>query len=227
MKKVLLFSLSLAVAVGAFAQGTVNFNNNITGSLKAPIYDIDPANPTLAQRGNTSAGIPAGSTVYGGAPLSGTGYVAELWGAAGSGASEASLVRLADTNGVVQRLNFRTGTGAGILFTTTTSGNMVVPGTPRDGTDQKGTFQIRAWNIGLSGPAATWADVMNSAVVPHGSSAVFSPNPNLGGTGTPPAVTPNLIGLTSFNLAVVPEPSAIALGVLGLGTLMFLRRRKN
>lgn len=226
MKKILLFSISLAVAVGAFAQGTVNFNNNVTGSLKAPIYDIDPLAPTTFKRGNTSAGVPAGSQTYGGQLLSGTSYVAELWGAVGTTATEGALVRLNDTNGVALRLNFRTGTGAGILFTTTTSGNAVVPGAPRDGTDQKGTFQVRAWNIGLAGPLSTWADVMNSATIPHGSSVVFSPAGNLGGTGTPPALTPNLIGLTSFGLAVVPEPSAIALGVLGLGTLMFLRRRK-
>jgi len=226
MKKTLLFSLSLAVAVGAFAQGTVNFNNNVTGSLKAPIYDIEPGNPTVAKRGNTSGGVPAGVQTYGGALLAGTSYVAELWGAVGTSAAEGTLTRLNDTNGVPLRLNFRTGTGAGILFTTATSGNAVVPNAPRDGSDQKGTFQVRAWNIALSGPLATWADVMDSATVPHGSSGVFSPAGNLGGTGTPPSLTPNLIGLTSFNLAVVPEPSAIALGVLGLGTLMFLRRRK-
>jgi hypothetical protein len=216
MKKILLFSISLVVAVGAFAQGTINFNNNVTGSLKAPIYDLEPGELTVQRRGNTAVGLPVGSQTYHGALLSGTGYVAELWGAAGANAPEGTLAKLASST-------FRTGTGAGILF-----GNLsvAVPGATIDGSDKKGTFQLRAWNVGLSGAAATWADVMNSAVVPHGSSDVFSPPGNLGGTGTPPAVTPNLVGLTSFNLIVVPEPSAIALGVLGLGTLMFLRRRK-
>jgi len=216
MKKILLFSISLVVAVGAFAQGTINFNNNVTGSLKAPIFDVEPGNPTLKKTGNRSDGNPVGSQTYGGAALSGTGYVAELWGAAGANAPEGTLTKLASST-------FRTGTGAGILF-----GNLsvMVPGATIDGADKKGTFQLRAWNVGLSGALATWNDVMNSATIPHGSSDVFSPPANLGGTGTPPATTPNLTGLTSFNLYVVPEPSAIALGVLGLGTLMFLRRRK-
>jgi hypothetical protein len=221
MKKILLFSLSLVVAVGAFAQGTINFNNNVTGQLTARIYDLSPEAPTVQKRGNPTNGVPAGTTAYTGAALSGTGYVAELWGLVGGGAAEASLEKLASST-------FRTGTGAGILF-----GNLstAVPNTPSFASGGAaggyiGTFQIRAWNVGLSGPAATWATVMNSAVIPHGSSVLVTSG-QLGGTGNPPVVTPNLTGLTSFNLVVVPEPSAIALGVLGLGTLMFLRRRKN
>jgi hypothetical protein len=36
---------------------------------------------------------------------------------------------------------------------------------------------------------------------------------------------PNTDGIRSFQLTIVPEPSLIALGVLGLGALL-LRRRK-
>lgn len=220
MKKILLFSLSLVVAVGAFAQGTINFNNAAGAGLVARIYNLSPEAPTTQIRGNATNGVPAGTTTYTGAPLSGTGYVAELWGLVGAGQSEASLQRLASSS-------FRTGTGAGVLI-----GNLStpVPNTPSTATGGNpggyvGTFQIRAWNVGLSGPLATWSDVMNSAIVPHGSSVLVTSG-QLGGTGDPPVTTPNLVGLTSFNLTIVPEPSAIALGVLGLGTLMFLRRRK-
>jgi hypothetical protein len=218
MKKILLFSLSLVVAVGAFAQGTINFNNAAGAGLVARIYDVSPEAPTTQIRGNAANGVPAGTTVYTGAPLQGTGYVAELWGIVGGGAAESSLERLASST-------FRTGTGAGVLF-----GNLsvMVPNTPAFANGGAaggyiGTFQLRAWNAGLAGPAATWASVMNSPI-PHGTSVLVTSG-QLGGTGNPPVTTPNLVGLTSFNLTV-PEPSAIALGVLGLGTLMFLRRRK-
>jgi hypothetical protein len=47
-------------------------------------------------------------------------------------------------------------------------------------------------------------------------------SPPLGGEVTPP---PNLIGLTPFQFFLIPEPSVLALGVLGAATLL-LRRRK-
>jgi hypothetical protein len=37
--------------------------------------------------------------------------------------------------------------------------------------------------------------------------------------------TPDLSGLQSFNLRVVPEPSTIALGVLGAAALLYRRRK--
>ena len=45
----------------------------------------------------------------------------------------------------------------------------------------------------------------------------------------PLETVPNLYlatGYQGFRLTPVPEPSAIALGVLGIGTLLMLRRRK-
>jgi hypothetical protein len=46
----------------------------------------------------------------------------------------------------------------------------------------------------------------------------------LGGAGTPPGLPANLSGLTGFS--VIPEPSTIALGLLGAAALFFARRRK-
>jgi hypothetical protein len=45
-----------------------------------------------------------------------------------------------------------------------------------------------------------------------------------GGSGTPPSLPANLVGLQSFAIAV-PEPSTIALGLLGAAALL-IRRRK-
>jgi len=48
----------------------------------------------------------------------------------------------------------------------------------------------------------------------------------LGGGGSPPGVPAELIGLKGFTMHnTVPEPSTIALGVLGLGALL-IRRKK-
>ena len=59
MKKLALIAVPMLMAAGAFAQGTVNFNNNITGSLRAPVYGVNVNSPTTARNGNSSTGIPA------------------------------------------------------------------------------------------------------------------------------------------------------------------------
>jgi hypothetical protein len=44
----------------------------------------------------------------------------------------------------------------------------------------------------------------------------------LGGAGAPPSLPANLVGLTSFSM--VPEPSTLALGLLGAAALLYRRR---
>jgi len=229
MKKTLLVAGLMALAIGTYGQGTVNFNNFISGVLRSPIYDVEPGNPTAVMHGNgPSPSIPAGSTTYNGALLAGTGFSVTLWGAEGSSATLGQMAQLNTTNGATAVANFRTGTGAGLVNTTSLPlGNplLAVPlANGIDGNPYRGTFQVRAWN-NLNGTITTWAQVMANPAVARGMSDLFSPSGALGGTDTPPATPPNLIGLTSFNLAIVPEPSLIALGALGLGALL-LRRRK-
>ncbi|MEW6302897.1 MAG: PEP-CTERM sorting domain-containing protein [Verrucomicrobiota bacterium] len=83
------------------------------------------------------------------------------------------------------------------------------------GIGQQATLQLRAWD---SSTGATW----ESATV-RGQSTTFT-SPALGDSFNPLTI-PVAQGLTSFSLAVVPEPSTIALGVLG-GLALLLRRRK-
>lgn len=212
MKTTLILAASLFVTVGAFGQGTIIFVNNFGGG-KAPFYDVDPASPTVSKTGNTPLGVPVGTQVYGGALLSGTGFTAELWGHAGTGQAESALTALGQTT-------FRTGTAAGFLNSVT----LTVPGAALGGSPAAATFQVRAWN-NQGGTLTTWAAVLAKPNVGQGKSPLVEVT-QLGGTGTPPGPDPNLVGLQSFSLAAVPEPSSIALGVIGLGTLMFLRRRK-
>jgi hypothetical protein len=72
-------------------------------------------------------------------------------------------------------------------------------------------FQVRVWEV--ADPNHTG---MSDIVV------VTTGNPN----GMPTPTLPASLGLTSFQMVVVPEPSVIALGALGAGALLLLRRRK-
>jgi hypothetical protein len=72
--------------------------------------------------------------------------------------------------------------------------------------------QMRAWETGTG---ATW-----EAATIKGQSATL--NLTLGGAGSPPSVPADLVGLTSFSM--IPEPSTMALGLLGAAALLYRRR---
>jgi hypothetical protein len=105
-------------------------------------------------------------------------------------------------------------------------GNRTAPITPPGGF---GNFQVRGWTTAYansyeSALLAPRPDGLNKA----GKSGIVRVD-----TGDPTAVPPGTpgslpnSGFTSFALTpVVPEPSAIALGILGAGALLLLRRRK-
>lgn len=198
MKKLLLVGSVLLVAVGVYGQGTIVFNNRVTGSVVARIWGSDPANPTLLKTGNTAADFPAGTQTYGGPALDGPQWVAQLYGGP-LGTADASLLPITPAT------TFRTGTAAGFINGIT----VAIPGVLEA---QRARLQVRVFdNTG----GATYATSLN-----RGASLSFDSLP-LGGLAPPP----NMVGLTGFNVAVVPEPSTIALGALG--TLFFLIRRRK
>jgi hypothetical protein len=88
---------------------------------------------------------------------------------------------------------------------------LTVPGN----TGQAVDVQVRAWMTTGPGGGATYELAQS-----RGASGIFSVTP-----ASAPATPPDLVGLTSFNIQIVPEPSTIALGVLGAAALL-LRRRK-
>lgn len=111
---------------------------------------------------------------------------------------------------------FRTGAAAGFVV----AKQVAVPGVLPGGSVW---IQMRAWE-GAAG--SSFETAANSAT---GISNNIQVN-NLGGTpaGGLPITDPNLTGLTGFALAptvIVPEPSTIALGLLGAAGLL-IRRRK-
>jgi hypothetical protein len=89
-------------------------------------------------------------------------------------------------------------------------------------------FQVRAWELayGATYEAAVSAPDQSGRPALRGSSNTFMATAaSLVGNPTPPPPTPLNPQIQGFTV-VVPEPSAIALGLLGAGALLLLRRRK-
>jgi hypothetical protein len=232
MKNSVALAALLASAIGVFGQGAITFNNRNTtaGSggaapVVAPIFGMDPADPTAEKQGNPAANwngtsgptpVPLGTQVYGGTPLNGSGFTAQLW-AADSQAPDSAMAAIATTSfRRTTLLSFQ-----GFLLPLATS--PVVPGVASDAAS-RAKFQLRVWD-NKGGTITSWQQLIDpaSGVVARGWSTIFTVPFQLGaGTTTPP----HLIGLESFQLFVVPEPSVIALGALGAGCLLLLRRRK-
>jgi hypothetical protein len=145
-------------------------------------------------------------------PLAGTGFSAQLWGSTSS--NPATFVAL----GTPQ--TFATGPLAGFVGAGAPFGPAAV--TYQVSGTTGGTpffYQMRVWNN--QGGTVTSFD---SALI-RGASGV-TPVALGGSDGVNPTVpTPDANTHLAFSLAAVPEPSTIALGVLGGLVLMFRRRK--
>jgi hypothetical protein len=135
-----------------------------------------------------------------GNPLAGPTYAGQLY----VGATEASLAPI----GVVSP--FLTGSGAG--YWRGSPNPIAVQGIPLGGS---GFAQLWAWDSSFGSFNAAMA------AGKAGKSAVFAIT--TGGQGEPPAVPGNLTNFKGFSL--IPEPSTIALGLLGAASLLFFRRK--
>jgi len=161
-------------------------------------------NSAFATTANRLVTFPAS---LGGGGVVGQNYVAQLYyGVAGS--AEGSLTAVAS---------------APALFRVATTSS---PGTWSGGTrtlvgitaGQTAVLQVRVWD-NVAFPAGYAAAVTGNGV--RGASALF--DYTVPAAGSPPAA----FFMEAFRgFALVPEPSTIALGVLGLAGLLFIRRRK-
>jgi len=214
MKKLALTLALVGIGISAYPQGQVVFQNliggtNASSSIRAPIFGPEPTDPSRAITGQSSQNnsFPPGSTVYTGPLLAGTGFSAELW-AGPSGAAESALTPVANTIAT-----FRTGAANGYIIGST-------PTIAGVDANQVATLQVRAWD-NKGGTLTSWAAVLADPTALRGASPLFTAT--LGGG---PVTPPNMTGLVSFNIhSLVPEPSVVAIGAIGLGALL-LRRRK-
>jgi hypothetical protein len=136
--------------------------------------------------------------------LEGTAFLAQLW----AGPSQDSLAPVGEA------LPFRTGAGAGIIVNQSPDRTIpaVVPGA-------YAFVQVRAWE---SQYGTEWRPELE--FLGAGKSAVWQVK--TGGAGEPPGVPQPLTGMQSFAIyTLIPEPSTVALGMVGLGALLFVRRR--
>jgi hypothetical protein len=233
-KNVMFASVVITFAQTAFTQGTIRFINRggttttaAPGQVLAPIYREDPKDPTHRISGNTSTGVPAGNTSYDGAAFVAAGqgptFTATLWGI-----NSTAVVGDSRNNNLVLLPNgtttFRTDTSgvfAGILYEPQDLAQ--VPGVVIQ-TD-RATFQIRVWDT-RGGAISTWDELAQNDNALRGYSDLFTvpfPLGDPGGLSSPPY----LQGLQSFNLFIVPEPSALLLSAIGAAALLFpVRKRK-
>jgi hypothetical protein len=156
----------------------------------------------------SNAGATFSSPVFdidGTTPLSGATFLAQVYGGADAGSLTALGAPVA----------FLTGASEGYFF----SGTLTVPGVVGGGV---ATIVVRAWN---AAGGATYEQASATIGARAGESNIFTVttgNP----AGSPPTSPAALAGMESFNLVtVVPEPSIIALGLVGCGLFM-LRRKK-
>jgi len=173
--KPLTFLSFLLIAVGALAQGDLNFAGRIRELYDAPVFLCD------------------------GTPAAGDQYRVQLY----AGVTVNSLAPIGDA------LPFRTGAAAG--YWTATARTI-------DTVDATGHVyvQIRAWAT-AAGPTFEAAAATG---VGFGFSNIITVIPQV--APTPPA---DLVGLASFSITCIPEPSTVLLAVLGSVPFLLRRRR--
>lgn len=209
MKKLFVTIALASATLGVFAQGAANFQNIKSVTNNKRIYGLSSSNPTANRQGD-AADYADSAKVYG------TAYTAELWVQIGGGEWQAvagSKVGFQDAPAPGKVDNYGILKGLAKVTVPAAAGAKV-------------NLIIRVWDSSV----ASWADVWKAGNEGKGrGESLAITNYELGGdnNGTP-VLQKSLIdaGLQSFGLyTVVPEPSVVALGALGLGALL-LRRRK-
>ncbi len=210
MKGVPLTLSLLLINLSVLGQGTVIFNNRVVGSVVTHVYGPEPGNPERSITGNGPNDYPAGTTTYTGAALEGSNYLAVLLAYSGDVLQPASTAPV----------TFRTGAAAGFVNPTTAT----LTGVPADA--NVATIRMVVWDnssgnypVWNGGTMAAW----NAGAIVAGMSPSFTLHA-IGGVSNP---APNLVGLQSFNLYFVPEPSLGTLFSLsGAMFVAWLRKRK-
>lgn len=238
MKKTLTAIALLAGAVSGYSQGQVSFYNYSTAAgLHAAIYpaqSVGSSTYTVTYGGSTgseeigqsTAAIekPSGTKTYVGTGLQGTAFDAQLL------AGPSDITSLGGTSAsnpgvglvpVGSIANFHTQTGTAGMINGVTS--VVLPTESYFSPGDQIAVAIAAWSSAYpSLSAAEQSGVSGVWGISH-----IELTSAAGGLTAAPSAPENLpTTLSSFSLAVTtPEPSTIALGVLGASSLLFRRRK--
>ena len=153
---------------------------------------------------NTSTGNVLTFVDSGGNKIAGADYFVEVL----AGADANSLKPVTGNSGVPLVINRLTSTGVATGFTNPFSDIFTVPGI---GAGKTAVVGYRAYQ-GTSWDTATVKSGIQTA-----TSAV---------TLTEPPTPPNEVALGTQTVNLVPEPATWALGLIGLGSLLAIRRRK-
>jgi hypothetical protein len=221
MKKTLLTTLALAVVTSALAQGTITFNNAVSGQVGTRMYLPELGDPTVQKTGNTATQTPTGTQTYSGALLTGASWTAQLFAIPGNAIPGGPLtsygVPQTDTFVGSGTTTFRTGSAAGVVQPITATMANVAPDAAN------AVIQIRVFPSSfVTWGAAVAAFNIQNPLAMIGASPMFVVNQIGGLVNTPP----NVVGLQSFSLVAAPEPSSFALAGMGLASLLIFRRRK-
>jgi len=136
-----------------------------------------------------------------GAPVT-SAFMAQLY----AGATETSL------SPVGAAVNFL---GTAGLFS---GGERRIEGIPAGGA---AWIQVKAWDSA----GGSSFEAVDGTKFKVGMSTVFKLDATANPLASPPGTPVDLVGLTSFSVAVIPEPTTIALGALAAGALLLFRRK--
>ena len=184
MKRLFFTLAAVLVSASTFGQGTILFNNRVTGQVDVPISRAD----------GTGAGAGANAQLY---LVTGSG-----------GTATYTALNPATT--------FRTTSAAAAFYVVQPPGPVIVPGI---GAGQQATVVMRVWlgAVGSSYDEAVCKGQTNPITITLGGvPAVGAPIPD--------AVLVGMQGL-GFSPLCVPEPSTMALGLLGAAGLLYRRRK--
>jgi hypothetical protein len=208
----------LAGAFVAHSQGTISLGDYLAGPSGGYVYvslGTTPLGGTASHTGNSSTDTGDGND-----------WTVALYGAAGNGAT--TLAPLLQENNTPATANLESGPSSGdnTPGTWATAVYGVVPG--NGGNGQAATVQLYAW-YNDNGTYTSYS-AAQTAGVPTGFSAVA--NTTTGGPGTSgpagtPTALPNGLGNITLTPTASPEPSTIALGVMGASAFLLRLRKKQ
>jgi hypothetical protein len=190
----------------AAQNGYVVFNNRIASVVSTRVYFSADVHVQL--RGNNPTDFPSGTSDWSGFnAITGSGFMASIMAANGIGQPEESLTFGANPT----TTTFRAGANAGGFAPTLAYLANVAPDAPA------ATVEVFAWDSNggtITDPTLALA-MFRAGEIAGGLSGILELHDIGGAFNTPP----NLTGLQSFNIYIIPEPTLGTLMLMGLFVL--------